>query len=174
MSEEFSSPGSLQPSINPVKSLVSWGILGQSTAMIYFNLRGMNREEWVAPIPGDRLSVLHALVCDAELSKVVANHLGLDFNLGECLAIVYTNDVADHLGNDDHVTQMGIHTLWFPESRCRFLCFAQTLHEFHVFPLQSYSGIVICLVHFVLLYFTSVFLCLFFFLFFILVLFFAS
>ena len=62
MSEEFSSPGSLQPSINPVKSLVSWGILGQSTAMIYFNLRAMNREEWVAPIPGDRLSVLHGLV----------------------------------------------------------------------------------------------------------------
>ena len=27
--------------------------------------------------------------------------------------------------------------LWFLESRCLFLCFAQTLHECHGFPLQT-------------------------------------
>ena len=34
--------------------------------------------------------MLHGLVGDGELTQVVANHLGLDFNLVEDLAIVDT------------------------------------------------------------------------------------
>ena len=37
-------------------------------------------------------------VGDGELSQISADHVELDFNIGECLAGVNTNDVADHLG----------------------------------------------------------------------------
>lgn len=36
----------------------------------------------------------------------MADHLGLDFDLVEFLAAVDTDDAADHLGHDDHVSQV--------------------------------------------------------------------
>lgn len=47
-------------------------------------------------------------VCDGELTQVVANHLGLNLNIVEHLTVVDTNDGTDHLGNDDHVSQVGL------------------------------------------------------------------
>jgi hypothetical protein len=38
----------------------------------------------------------------------VANHLGLDLNLVELLAGVDTDNAANHLGDDNHVTEVGL------------------------------------------------------------------
>lgn len=47
-------------------------------------------------------------VGDGELTKVHANHLGLDLNGGEGLTVVDTNDGTNHLGEDDHVSEVGL------------------------------------------------------------------
>jgi len=53
-------------------------------------------------------TVLDGLVGDGELSEVVSNHLGLDLDLVEGLSVVDTDDGTDHLGDDDHVTEVGL------------------------------------------------------------------
>jgi hypothetical protein len=65
--------------------------------------------------------VLDRLVRNAELAKVVADHLGLiplareekfwvylDLNLVEGLAVVHTDVAANHLRNNDHVAEVGL------------------------------------------------------------------
>ena len=54
-------------------------------------------------------SVLAWLVGDGELCQVVADHLRLDLNLVEGLAIVHANDAANHLGHDNHVAEVRPH-----------------------------------------------------------------
>lgn len=41
----------------------------------------------------------------------MTDHVRLNFNLVEGLAIIDTEDGSNHLGNDDHVTEMGAHGL---------------------------------------------------------------
>ena len=55
--------------------------------------------------------MLDWLVGEGELCQVVANHLRLDLNLIEALAIVDTNDASDHLRDNDHVAEVGPHRL---------------------------------------------------------------
>lgn len=50
--------------------------------------------------------MLDRVVRDGELGQVVANHLGLDLDLVELLARVDADDRANHLGNDNHVTEV--------------------------------------------------------------------
>ena len=57
------------------------------------------------PDPG--LAVLNGLVRDRELAQVVANHVGLDLDLVERLAVVDADDAADHLRDDDGVAEVG-------------------------------------------------------------------
>ena len=58
-----------------------------------------------------RAAVLHGVVSQRELTKVVTDHLSLDFNVVEVVAVVHTDNATDHLGNDDHVTEVGLHGL---------------------------------------------------------------
>lgn len=52
----------------------------------------------------------------------------LDFHTVEGLSVVYTNLAANHLGHNDHVTQVGLHNLGLVASGCVFLlCCIQTL-----------------------------------------------
>lgn len=46
------------------------------------------------------------ILCDRELAQVVSNHLRLDFDLVEFLARVDADNAANHLWDNDHVTQM--------------------------------------------------------------------
>lgn len=55
-----------------------------------------------------RSTVLDRPVRDGELGEVEANHFWLDFDLVELLAAVDTDDTADHLGDDDHITKVGL------------------------------------------------------------------
>lgn len=53
----------------------------------------------------------------------------LDFNLVESLAVVHSDHGPDHLRQDDHVPQMGLHHLRFLHGWRLFLCLAQALQE---------------------------------------------
>lgn len=53
-------------------------------------------------------TVSDGLVGDGELSEVVSSHLGLDLDGGERLSVVNTTDGTDHLGDNDHVSQVGL------------------------------------------------------------------
>merc|ERR1712018_295013 len=48
------------------------------------------------------------LVGDAVLAEEGADHLSLDFNTKELLAVVNTNDVADHLRPDGQIPAVGL------------------------------------------------------------------
>merc|ERR1711967_177336 len=63
-------------------------------------------------------TVLHRLVGDGELTEVVSDHVSLDLDLVENLAVVHTDNRADHLREDDHVAQVSLHTLWLLASSC--------------------------------------------------------
>lgn len=51
-------------------------------------------------------------VGDGELTQVVANHLWLNLNGVENLTVVDTNQGADHLWNNNHVSQVGLDDSW--------------------------------------------------------------
>lgn len=53
-------------------------------------------------------TVLDGSVGNGELAEVVTDHLSLDFNVGEGLSVVNSNDGTDHLGDDDDVTEVSL------------------------------------------------------------------
>ena len=82
-------------------------------------------------------TVLHWLVGDRELCKVMANHLRLNLNLVEGLAIVDTDKAANHLRDNDHVAEMCPHWLRLLTSRSILFRLAQLLDERHGLPLET-------------------------------------
>jgi hypothetical protein len=67
----------------------------------------------------------------------VANHLGLDFDLVEVLAGVDTDDAANHLGDDDHVTEMGLDLVGLLVGLSLLLGLAELLDKAHGLALQT-------------------------------------
>jgi hypothetical protein len=67
----------------------------------------------------------------------VANHLGLDFDLVEVLAGVDTDDAANHLGDDDHVTEVGLDLVGLLVGLSLLLGLAELLDEAHGLALQT-------------------------------------
>jgi hypothetical protein len=67
----------------------------------------------------------------------VANHLGLDFDLVEVLAGVDTDDAANHLGDDDHITEMGLDLVGLLVGLSLLLGLAELLDEAHGLALQT-------------------------------------
>lgn len=59
-----------------------------------------------------RLAVLHGLVGDGELARVVADRLWLDFHLVEGLVVLHTYHAPYHLRENDHVLQVGLLQGW--------------------------------------------------------------
>jgi hypothetical protein len=82
-------------------------------------------------------TVLDGLVRDRELSQVVANHLRLDLNLVELLSGVDTDDGADHLGDNDHVTEVGLDEVGLLVGLGLLLGLAELLDETHGLALQT-------------------------------------
>ena len=58
-----------------------------------------------------RAVMLHRSISKRELAQVVTNHLSLNLNVVEVVTIVHTNNTSNHLGNNNHVTQMSLHRL---------------------------------------------------------------
>ena len=111
-----------------------------------------------------RATVLDGLVRARELGEVVADHLGLDLNGVEDLhtqdapvsisrylplphsswvssethlAVVDADDGADHLGDDDHVAEVGLHDRGLLVGGRLLLGLAELLDEAHGLALQA-------------------------------------
>lgn len=67
----------------------------------------------------------------------MANHLGLDFDLVELLSGVDTDDAADHLGDNDHVTEVGLDEVGLLVGASLLLGLAELLDETHGLALQT-------------------------------------
>lgn len=74
---------------------------------------------------------------DGELSQVVANHLRLDLDLVELLAGVDADDAADHLGDDNHVTEVGLDEVGLLVGPGLLLGLAELLDQAHGLALET-------------------------------------
>ena len=59
----------------------------------------------------------------------MSDHLGLDLNLVELLSAVHGDNAANHLGNDNHVTEVGLDGGGLLVGRGGGLCVAELLDE---------------------------------------------
>jgi len=82
-------------------------------------------------------TVLDWLVRDGEFSQVVTNHLGLDLDLVELLSGVDTDDAANHLWDDNHVTEMGLDEVWLLIWLGLLLSLAELLDQAHWLALET-------------------------------------
>lgn len=67
----------------------------------------------------------------------MANHFGLNFDLVELLARVDTDDAADHFGDNDHVTEVGLDEVGLFVGASLLLRLTQLLDETHGLALQT-------------------------------------
>ena len=67
----------------------------------------------------------------------MADHLGLDFDRVEDFAVVDTDDGTDHLGDDDHVTEVGLHDRGLLVGGRLLLGLAELLDEAHRLALEA-------------------------------------
>jgi len=56
-----------------------------------------------------RSAVSDRSVGNGELTQIVTNHIGLDVHNVEHLAVVHSDGGADHLRDNDHVSEVGLH-----------------------------------------------------------------
>jgi len=83
-----------------------------------------------------RPSVLDRFVTDAELSQMMTDHFRLDFNTVEHFAIVNTHHGSNHLGDDDHVTEVSLDNSGLLHIAGLFLGTSQFLQKSHMFTFQ--------------------------------------
>ena len=67
----------------------------------------------------------------------MADHLGLDLDLVELLAGVDTNDGTDHLGDDDHVTEVSLDEVGLLVGLGLLLGLSELLDQAHGLALQA-------------------------------------
>lgn len=76
-------------------------------------------------------------VRDGELSQVVADHLGLDLNLVEDLSVVDTNDGSNHLGDNNHVSEVSLDNGGLLVGAGSLLGLSQLSHQTHGLSVES-------------------------------------
>ena len=81
--------------------------------------------------------MLDRLVRDRELGQIMSHHLRLDLHLIKFLARVDTNDTANHLWHDDHVSQVCLDQVVLLVRLGVLLRFAQFLDQAHGTALQA-------------------------------------
>ena len=67
----------------------------------------------------------------------MANHLRLDLDLVELLSGVNTDDAADHLGDNDHVTEVGLDEIGLLVGLGLLLSLAELLDQAHGLALET-------------------------------------
>ena len=103
-----------------------------------FSIRYLERNKTGSVCGGNtRTSVPDRLVGNSKFSKVHADHFGFNLNTTEHLSVVDSNNRSNHLGDDDHVTQMGLNSLGLLSRLGILLGTPQTFDESHRLPLQS-------------------------------------
>ena len=70
----------------------------------------------------------------------MTNHLRLDLDLVELLARVDRDDAANHLGDDNHVSEVGLYDCGFFVGESFFFRFAEFLDEGHGAALEAALG----------------------------------
>ena len=84
-----------------------------------------------------RSTVLDRLIRDRELAQIVTHHLRLDLNRVELLPRVNTNDAADHLGDDNHISEVCLDDVGFLVGLGFLLGFSQFLDQTHWSALEA-------------------------------------
>ncbi|EPY39590.1 small subunit ribosomal protein S15e [Angomonas deanei] len=74
-------------------------------------------------------AVEHGVVGHGELTEVAADHLTLDLNVTEEVTVVDADDGTDHLGGDDHITEVGADGLGLLTNLDVLLGLAEALQE---------------------------------------------
>jgi hypothetical protein len=74
---------------------------------------------------------------DREFSQVVSNHLRLDLDLVEFLSRIDTNDATNHLGDNDHVSQVSLDQIGLLVGLSLLLGLAQLLDQTHRLALET-------------------------------------
>ena len=82
-------------------------------------------------------TVLDGFVGHREFSQVVTDHLWLDFDRGKGLSVVDAADGAGHLGDDDHVSEMGLDGVGLLVGGGFLLLPAELLNEGEMLPLAA-------------------------------------
>ena len=85
-------------------------------------------------------TVVNGLVGEGELAEVVTDHLRLDLNSVEGLAVVDTDDRADHRGGDDFVAAVGVDGIGLLTLGCFSLGSEDLAHEDGVLDLLATSA----------------------------------
>ena len=67
----------------------------------------------------------------------MSDHLWLDLHLGEHLAIVNSNNGSSHLGDNNHVSQVGLDNIGLLVDWAFLLLLAELLDQSHGLALQS-------------------------------------
>jgi hypothetical protein len=67
----------------------------------------------------------------------VSNHLRLDFNLVEFLSGVDTDNAANHLWDDNHVSEVGLDEVWLLVWLGLLLRLTELLDQTHRFTLET-------------------------------------
>lgn len=67
----------------------------------------------------------------------MADHLGLNFDLVELLSRVNTNDAANHLGNNDHITEVSLDEIRLLVGLSLLLGLAELLDKAHGLALET-------------------------------------
>ncbi len=75
--------------------------------------------------------MLDGLVGDGELAQVATNKVRLDLNIDELLSVVDTDDGADHLWEDDSVSEVGLDGDWLLTISNILLSLGQFLDQGH-------------------------------------------
>ena len=76
-------------------------------------------------------------VRESEFGEVVTDHFTLNFDVLEGVAVVDGNDGADHLGHDDHVTEVSADGRGLLTDLGELLSLAELLHEGHRLALKT-------------------------------------
>jgi hypothetical protein len=77
------------------------------------------------------------LIRNGKLSQIMTNHLSLDFNLVEGLSVIDSNHGADHLGDNNHVSEVGFDRVGLFAFGGFLLSLAELLDETHRLALEA-------------------------------------
>lgn len=79
----------------------------------------------------------HRRVSNGKLSQIVSNHFRLDLHIIKDLSIVDSNDRSNHLGDNDHVPEVGLDCRGLFIGQSLFLGLAKLLDEAHRLALEA-------------------------------------
>ena len=81
--------------------------------------------------------MLHRLITNTELPQIEPHHLRFDLHLIELLAAINPDHGANHLGNNDHVSEVGLHEIGSLVRLGFLFSFAELFDEAHGFAFEA-------------------------------------